>query len=216
MFECDVKLSADDVPFLLHDDMLSRTTNAPAAFPLDHSLLAGDHPWQTLSQLDAGSWHGPTYAGEPPATLANLARYCRANGYAVNLEIKPTPGTDHHTGVVVAAHAQSHWRSDTLLPLLTSFSTLALQGALDTAPELPRGLLLDELWPDWRIAAQRLGVVAVVCRHTLWTPSLVAQVKLAGWRCLSYTVNDAAAVKHLQDLDTDGVITDRVDHFTPD
>ena len=27
MFECDVKLSADGVPFLLHDDTLERTTN---------------------------------------------------------------------------------------------------------------------------------------------------------------------------------------------
>ena len=28
MFECDVKLSADKVPFLLHDATLERTTNA--------------------------------------------------------------------------------------------------------------------------------------------------------------------------------------------
>ena len=28
MFECDVKLSADGVPFLLHDATLTRTTNA--------------------------------------------------------------------------------------------------------------------------------------------------------------------------------------------
>ena len=28
MFECDVKLSADGVPFLLHDATLQRTTNA--------------------------------------------------------------------------------------------------------------------------------------------------------------------------------------------
>ncbi|MDO8250569.1 MAG: glycerophosphodiester phosphodiesterase family protein, partial [Rhodoferax sp.] len=58
MFECDVKLSADGVPFLLHDTTLQRTTNAVAHLGTGRtSAVAGDHPWNTLSQLDAGSWH---------------------------------------------------------------------------------------------------------------------------------------------------------------
>jgi glycerophosphoryl diester phosphodiesterase len=34
-------------------------------------------------------------------------------------------------------------------------------------------------------------------------------------RCLSYTVNDAWAAQRLLDLGTDGIITDRVDLFSP-
>ncbi|MEN9625473.1 MAG: Glycerophosphoryl diester phosphodiesterase, partial [Pseudomonadota bacterium] len=34
-------------------------------------------------------------------------------------------------------------------------------------------------------------------------------------RCLSYTVNDLDAAQHLLALGTDGIITDRVDFFTP-
>ena len=95
MAECDVKLSADGVPFLLHDATLTRTTRGlsdlagPAASP-----VAGDHGWATLAQLDAGSWHSRAYAGEPLPTLANLARYLQANGLLLNIEIKPTPGTE--------------------------------------------------------------------------------------------------------------------------
>ena len=33
MFECDVKLSADGEPFLLHDATLQRTTNAAECLP---------------------------------------------------------------------------------------------------------------------------------------------------------------------------------------
>ena len=40
MFECDVKLSSDGVPFLLHDDTLERTTNG--------SGVAGLQTWQAL------------------------------------------------------------------------------------------------------------------------------------------------------------------------
>ena len=43
----------------------------------------------------------------------------------------------------------------------------------------------------------------------------MTQAKSAGFRCLSYTLNDEWAVKRLIDLGTDGVITDRVDLFAP-
>ncbi|WP_341649744.1 glycerophosphodiester phosphodiesterase family protein [Thauera humireducens] len=33
MFECDVRLSADGVPFLLHDDVLDRTTDGKGVSP---------------------------------------------------------------------------------------------------------------------------------------------------------------------------------------
>src|SRR3954454_24649264 len=61
MFECDAKLSADGVPFLMHDSTLERTTSGHG--------IGGDQPWHALSQLDAGSWHSRAYAGEPLATL---------------------------------------------------------------------------------------------------------------------------------------------------
>jgi len=43
----------------------------------------------------------------------------------------------------------------------------------------------------------------------------VAQVQGAGLRCLSYTVNDPSVAQHLIALGTDGIITDRVDLFSP-
>ena len=44
MFECDAKLSADGVVFLMHDATLERTTQGHG--------IGGDQPWQALSQLD--------------------------------------------------------------------------------------------------------------------------------------------------------------------
>jgi glycerophosphoryl diester phosphodiesterase len=43
----------------------------------------------------------------------------------------------------------------------------------------------------------------------------VTQAKSAGFRCLSYTVNDEWAAQRLFALGTDAVITDRVDLFAP-
>ena len=216
MFECDVKLSADGVPFLLHDATLARTTcgrdllgNSAA------SDMGGDHPWALLSRLDAGGWHSRAFAGEPLASLESVARYCLRNGHLLDIEIKPTPGTERPTGEAVARHAARLWGAAAVPPLLTSFEPEALAGARHAAPHLPRGLLLDVLPEGWLAMAQRLGCVAVACNHVLWDAATVAQAQAAGLRTLSYTVNDEWAARRLIDLGTDGIVTDRVDLFSP-
>ena len=207
MFECDAKLSADGVPFLLHDATLERTTSGRG--------IGGDRPWSELSLLDAGGWHSRAFAGEPLATLENTARFCLANGHLLNIEIKPTPGHERRTGDVVAAQAARLWAGAAVPPLLSSFKTEALEGAQASAPQLPRALLLDTLWLGWLDAALRLGCVAIVCNHALWDAATVAQVRAAGMRTVSYTVNDDWAAERLIALGTDGIITDRVDLFSP-
>jgi glycerophosphoryl diester phosphodiesterase len=207
MFECDVKLSADGIPFLMHDAGLERTTSGHG--------IGGELTWHELSQLDAGSWHSRQYAGEPLPTLQNIANYCIRNGHALNIEIKPTPGTDSLTGQVVAEHAAKLWAGTEVPPLLTSFQPDALDAAQKAAPHLPRGLLLDSLWKGWLETALSLDCVAIVCNHALWDPSTVTQAKSAGFKTLSYTVNDEWAAQRLIDLGTDGIITDRVDRFSP-
>ena len=208
MFECDVKLSSDGVPFLLHDDTLERTTNGHG--------IAGLQSWQELQKLDAGSWHSRPYAGEPIPSLDTIAAYCIANSFDLNIEIKPTAGTDQITGEVVATHAARLWKNQARKPLLTSFKTDALQAAMDAAPDLPCGLLLHELWTGWLETGLMLGCQAIICNHRLWDSSSVTQAKSAGFKTLGYTVSEEADVQRLLALKTDGLITDRIDVFKPD
>ena len=207
MFECDAKLSADGVVFLMHDAELERTTSGRGT--------GGDQPWSALSQLDAGGWHSRAFAGEPLPTLAHVAAFCLASGHFLNIEIKPTPGVERRTGEAVATEAARLWAGAGVPPLLSSFKPESLDGARACAPDLPRALLLDTLWAGWLDAALQLGCVAIVCNHVLWTADTVAQVQAAGLRTLSYTVNDPVAAERLVALGTDGIITDRVDLFAP-
>ncbi|MNW22943.1 Glycerophosphoryl diester phosphodiesterase [compost metagenome] len=55
----------------------------------------------------------------------------------------------------------------------------------------------------------------MVCNHALWDAETVAQARSAGLRCLCYTVNDAETAGCLLALGVDGIITDRVDLFSP-
>ena len=215
MLECDVRLSADGVPFLLHDDDLDRTTSGHGP--------SGDRTWAELCRLDAGRWHSPAFAGERLPTLADAAAFSLAQpgGHWINLELKPSPGTEELTGRVVAREVLRLWdERPRQLPLLTSFRPVALAGARSAAPGLPRGLLIDRLPDDrsdqdWLSLAADLGCCAVVLQHRLWQAERVALAREAGLRCLTYTVNEADEVQRLQDLGLDGLITDRVDLFDP-
>ena len=206
-FECDVKLSADGVLFLLHDATLQRTTSGQG--------FAGEQGWNELSRLDAGGWHSRAFAGEPLPSLQGIARFCQRNGFALNIEIKPTPGFEAITGRAVGLEATRLWAGESLSPLLSSFSPEALQGALETAPQLPRALLLDALREGWFEQARALGCVAVVTAHALMDADLIAQLHGAGLRALVYTVNDPTDAQRLIALGIDGIITDAVDKFSP-
>jgi glycerophosphoryl diester phosphodiesterase len=206
-FECDVKLSADGVPFLLHDATLQRTTSA--------SGIASELPWSDLSRLDAGGWHGRTHAGEPLPSLEAIATYCLRNGYALNIEIKPTPGAEVETGRVVADAAARLWADAEVPPLLSSFRPDALAAAQAAQPGLPRALLLDTWRDGWFEEANALRCVAVVANYTLLDAASVARIHAAGMRVLCYTVNDPAPARWLKDLGVDGLISDAVDRFSP-
>ena len=206
-FECDVKLSADGLPFLLHDATLERTTSGHGT--------AGDLPWAALSQLDAGSWHSRAFAGEPLPTLQAVAAFVQRNGLALNIEIKPTPGQEVITGQVVAEHAARLWAGQAIPPLLSSFRPDALASAQAAEPGLPRALLLDTLWAGWADRVAALGCVAVVTQHALMDGALCDHLHATGRRALVYTVNEPVDAKRLLALGIDGLITDAVDCFAP-
>ena len=205
-FECDVKLSSDEQCFLMHDATLERTT--------DGRGRAGDKPWSELALLDAGSWHSEAYRGEPLARLDAIAAFCIAEGCTVNLEIKPTPGVERRTGEVAAHEAARLWAGHTP-PLLSSFQVDALAGAFAAEPQLPRALLLSELWTGWLDTACEYGCVAVVTHHPLMDEVTLAAIHGAGMKALVYTVNDAERAQWLIEHGIDGLITDAVDHFVP-
>jgi glycerophosphoryl diester phosphodiesterase len=207
MVEFDVKLSADNVLLLMHDATVDRTTSGMGR-------VAGKD-WRELSQLDAGTWHSPKFAGEPVPTYANALSYCRKNAIAVNAEIKPCPGRERETGAAVAIETKALWGEQEPLPLLSSFSELALEGARAAVPALPRGLLFDALPDDWVARCQRLGCASVNINWRRLTPEVIAAAHGAGLAVACYTCNDPQVVQELIKAGVNTVITDEVATILP-
>ncbi|HAM8413313.1 glycerophosphoryl diester phosphodiesterase [Escherichia coli O157:H7] len=177
MIEFDAKLSKDGEIFLLHDDNLERTSNGWG--------VAGELNWQDLLRVDAGSWYGKAFKGEPLPLLSQ-----------------------------VALAARELWAGMTP-PLLSSFEIDALEAAQQAVPELPRGLLLDEWRDDWRELTARLGCVSIHLNHKLLDKARVMQLKDAGLRILVYTVNKPQRAAELLRWGVDCICTDAIDVIGP-
>lgn len=203
--EVDVKLTRDGVPILMHDDTMERTSNGHGPVAI---LTLAD-----LAALEAGSWFGPRFTGEPIPTLEAMAALCLEGKLWANLEIKPCPGRDEETGSSVARAAARLWQGSRTPPLLSSFSVAALQAAQSAAPGLARGLLVSDISEQVLSLAAGLGCASIHCHYRGVTPALVAGVHEAGFALLCYTVNDPVIGSRLALAGVDCVVTDRLDLF---
>ena len=207
MFEFDAKLSGDGVVILMHDATLERTTNGRGRVA---ALTLAE-----IAKLDAGSWLSAQYAGEGVPTLARAAAWLTANKLMANIEIKPCPGREAHTGAAVALEARALWRDAAVPPLLSSFSEEALAAARAAAPELPRALLMDHLPDDWLARCRALECVALDAEHQVLNAQVIADAHAAGLRVACYTVNDVQRAEQLTAWGLDCLITDAVDRIDP-
>ena len=206
-FECDVKLSADDVPFLLHD----ATCSAP---PMRSAGRRA--PWNELSQLDAGSWHSRLHAGEPLPSLAAVAAFVQRNGFALDIEIKPTPGTEAHTGAVVAAacsEAVAAPGTDTAAQFVPA------PGAACGSARAHRSCAVHCCSTALAGRRGRAGAATGLrggdhAARADGQPAGRADPRRRPAR-LVYTVNELERARQLQDSGIDGIVTDAVDRLSP-
>lgn len=205
--EFDVKLTADGVPVLMHDDTLERTTDGRGEVTRTS--------YKELAKLDAGGWFGNEFSGEPVPSFAAASALCRDAGIWANIEIKPCPGRERETGQTVARMTKLLWAGAQPPPLLSSFSALALETAAVEAPDLPRALLVDEVQPNWRTQLERFQCVALHVSQLHLSAALVRAVHDAGYALLTYTVNDSERALDLLEWGVDALVTDQLDVIAP-
>ena len=84
--EVDVKTSKDNVPFLLHDDLLDRTTSG-RGYPYNYL-------YKEILNLDAGSWFNKKFSNTYPPTLEEVLIFCSGKKIGLNIELKPNKGKE--------------------------------------------------------------------------------------------------------------------------
>lgn len=200
MVELDARLAADGELVVIHDSTLERTTDGRGR------VIAATS--QALARLDAGSWRGAAYRGEPLPTLAEALGLLVELGMGVNVELKADPGEAERTGRAAGRLLRAAWPEAGPPLLVSSFAEAALEALAEAAPELPRALLREEAGADWRAALARLGCTTLHLGAQRLAGDTLDELVAAGVPVLVYTVNDPARARALLDAGCRAVFTD--------
>lgn len=186
--EVDVQACADGL-VVIHDDTLERTTSGHG--PVATQTVAA------LRALDAG--HGERIP-LPQEVLALCRGRC-----AVNLELKG-PGVAPRLLPLLRAALAGGWSSEALL--CSSFDWPQLETLRAALPDLPLGVLCEQVDAAALAMARRLGARVIACALEHADADAVAAAHGAGCALWVFTVNDADTAARLAALGVDGIFSD--------
>ena len=201
--ELDVRITADGVAVLSHDESLFRATG------LRRKVVRASRA--DIAGLDAGAWFDKAFRGEPLPTFEQAMRVLARLKIGVNVEIKRHPGSEDRVVDAVAGILADVWPAAAPPPLLSSFDPAMVAAARDRLPHLPRALIAERLPRTWQSWADSLGCFSLHLNWKAVNAARAAAIHDAGYRLAVYTVNDETNAHRLWSMGVDSVISDRPD-----
>lgn len=193
--EFDVRMSADGIPVVIHDDCIDRTTNGHGHV-VDCTAL-------DLRRLDAGSWKDRRFAAARIPTLEEALLAITPPTVPV-LEIKAPIPAPLLAGLLHRHHA-------TTRATVISFHGDMLTPLKAVMPHLKIGLLLDEWSHDPLRRAKEMGATTLVANVQCLALERVAAAHAAGLKVWCFTANDVGLVAAMAAMGVEGIITDYPD-----
>jgi glycerophosphoryl diester phosphodiesterase len=189
--ELDIHLTRDGVPVVIHDLGVERTTNGRGVV----SRLS----LRTLRRLDAGSWFGPAFVGEPIPTLEEVLDWAD-DRLRLNLEVK-----DFNAGRAILELLS---RFPQARVLVSSFDHRLLAALRLADADLALGFLVDSVfWGRAVRYAAVAGAESLNPRHDLVSRPLLAECRRLGLKVYPWTVDGLEQAARFSFLGADGIFT---------
>jgi len=198
--EFDVQLTLDEVPVVIHDETLERTTNGEGR--------VGDMGFDELGKLDAGSWFGASFARVEVPTLDEVLATIGGR-VVLNVELKP----DHRIEALVKHAITVVARRDLLDSVVfSSFDTDAVKLVRQHVPEARIGVLCTpgRLEPALALAGH-VGAETIHPAVAMVDSELIARAHEQGWKVWAWTANEPGEIALLTALGVDGIFSDYPD-----
>lgn len=201
--EIDVDVISDGTVIVCHDTTLDRTTNYSGSY---YQLQKED-----LSDIDAGSWFGMNYVGEPIPTLRQVIEFANRTEMNINIELKSNEtGKEMSLLLVEQVIAEVSNLSAKCQLIISSFNHLLLAKLKEKAAHLTVGCIFPgfALMPDWRSRLELVGADFIHPEDKGITAAQVHAFRDAGFGVNVWTVNNAARANQLFNWGVNGIFTD--------
>jgi glycerophosphoryl diester phosphodiesterase len=190
--ELDVRLSADGVPVVIHDDTVDRTTNGNGG-------VSGLSKVELL-RLDAGSGKHHRYAGSRIPTLDEALAAIAPWAVPV-IELK-----EHMNPALLASLLRRHDALDSCVLISQEESIVA--SVRKIGRDVQTGLIADEWTDDLPERCQKLDAPLLILNVESIALERIQAVDQAGLELWCYTVNDIGLVAACAAMGVSGLITD--------
>lgn len=210
IIEGDIRWTSDDVPVLLHDPTIDRTTGATGGVQISDLTLAAALAYDYANFTQGGILWNTRY---PPQALPTfdevlvLMKKLNLYGY---FEIKASFSPTRAKQIVDMIKRRGMYGQ----VQIHSFWPEHVEALVAEDPRIATGLLTNAM-SSANIAqcvAFQTGdnEVSIMPKHDTITEPLVEEAHAAGLRVIAFTVDDPARVVALAAMGVDGVMTDRL------
>ncbi len=197
--EFDVQLSKDNIPVIIHDESLERTTSGKG--PVKDLTL------KELKTLDAGSWFAADYKGATIPTLEEVFKKYKDRFLLFDLELKNRfinyPGLEEAVMELIARYQLEE------RVIISSFNADSLITCRRLKPAVRTGLIyLEEIKDPWHY----INSLGCYSAHPLFIylqdPNTLAGFRTHNIPLYPWTVNDPEQMEYLVSEKVEGIITD--------
>lgn len=207
--EIDVQRSKDGELVLIHDTTVDRTT--------DGTGKVGDLTLEQLRSLDAGSWKGEQFAGEPIPTFEEiLDHYHGKIGILIELKAPELyPGIEEQVAAALIERNLHKPQNEKII--IQSFNFESIKKMDQLLPKVPIGVLTSNRADTTLEALQEFSTYADWFNpsYAIVTKELVNQVHSLGMQIGSWTVRSQEAADFLFEMGVDAIISDYPDYVDP-
>ena len=143
--EIDVKISKDNIPILLHDENLYRTTLVNG-IPIEFD-------YNEIYKLDAGKWFDKKLKNIYIPTLEEALNLCAKNQIGINIELKPNTGFETENVIAIAKLFKHNKKN--LKYYFSSFDWNSIILIKKLLPKSRVGILIDKFEEDINITIKK-------------------------------------------------------------
>ncbi|MFA1821607.1 glycerophosphodiester phosphodiesterase [Virgibacillus oceani] len=196
--ETDVQLTKDDVPVLIHDEHVKRTTNGNG--------YVKNLTYKELKNLDAGGWFAQKFKGTRILSLHEFLKWAENKPLYLNIELKNNKIDYKHLESIVYEmiyHYQLLNRTT-----ISTFNPNSIKRLKRYNTDIEIAFLTSKRLENLIDHTQRLGGNAVHVKYRLLNTALVQESKQKNTPLRVYTVNRKIRIIRCLKHQVEGIFTD--------